>query len=49
MFKMSKKEDIFEDHAIENQQISLVLFSRTIKEEVEVSFASPDFSVQYAV
>ena len=49
MFKMSKKEDIFEDHAIENHPLSLVLFSKTIKEEIEDNFASPDFYVQYAV
>ena len=32
----TKKEDIFEDHAIENHPLSLVLFSKTIKEEVEI-------------
>ena len=47
MFKMSKKEDIFEDHAIENHPLLLVLFSRTIKEEIEIedNFASSDFYV----
>ena len=32
----TKKEDIFEDHAIENHPLSLVLFSKTIKEEIEI-------------
>ena len=45
----TKKEDIFEDHTIENHPLSLVLFSNTIKEEIEDNFASPDIYVQYAV
>ena len=42
----TKKEDIFEDHAIENHPLSLVLFSKTVKEEVEIedNFASTETS-----
>ena len=43
MFKMSKKEDIFEDHAIENHPLSLVLFSKTIKEEIKGQFCVSRF------
>ena len=32
----TKKEDILEDPAIENHPLSLVLFSKTIKEEIEI-------------
>ena len=40
----TKKEDIFEDHAIENHPLSLVLFSKTIKEEIEDIFLSTETS-----